>query len=179
MSKPGVPHFYVSTDVAIDALRDWLARVELERGARVTITAAVIRGLALVLPRHPWLNAHWTVGGHELIRSINIGVAIPVEDGLIAPAILACDRLGLIATAEALSDLIERSRATRLRAAELSEATFTISNLGMYEVSSFGAIVIPPQVAILAVAQARSHVELDVSGRPLYRPIPRRPQEDP
>jgi pyruvate dehydrogenase E2 component (dihydrolipoamide acetyltransferase) len=128
-SKRDIPHFYVSTEIEVDKLGARLAAVEHEQGVKVTLTAALIRALASVLPTHPWLNAHWTREGHELIRAINIGVAIPVEDGLIAPAILGCDHLGLVETANALSDLVERARAMRLRAAELSEATFTISNL--------------------------------------------------
>src|SRR5205807_1802449 len=81
------------------------------------------------------------------------GVAIGLDDGLVAPALLRADQLDLAKTAAALADLVERARSTKLRPAEMSEATFTLSNLGMFDVSAFTAIVTPPQVAILATAR--------------------------
>lgn len=164
-SKREVPHFYVTADIRTDALHHLLAGLERERGVRITITAAIIRALSIVLPDHRALNAHWAGDGVELIRSVNVGVAMPVGDGLLAPAILDAGRFDLVETAVALRDLIDRARAGRLRASELSDGTFTLSNLGMYEVSSFAAIVIPPQVAILAAGRSAPRLGLDADGQ--------------
>jgi len=85
---------------------------------------------------------------------VNMGIAIALEDGLLAPALLDCQALDLRQTALALDDLVARAHAGRLRASEMGTATFTLSNLGMFDVTSFAAIVIPPQVAILATGRA-------------------------
>src|SRR5262249_7034275 len=98
-------------------------------------------------------NSVWTDDGLLEADEINLGIAIALEDGLLAPALLGAADLGVAETAAALSDLTDRARSGRLRPRELSDATFTLSNLGMFEVSAFTAIVTPPQVAILATAR--------------------------
>ncbi len=155
-SKRQAPHFYVSAEVILDPLIDELARLNTraERATRVTVTAAVIGALGHVLREEPSFNARWAGDALELHDQINIGVAIPVDDGLVAPAILDVDRLSLDQISLALTDLTERARAGRLRGRELTEGTFTLSNLGMHGVSSFAAIIVPPQVAILALGRA-------------------------
>jgi pyruvate dehydrogenase E2 component (dihydrolipoyllysine-residue acetyltransferase) len=87
------------------------------------------------------------------VSSVNLAVAIALDHGLVAPALLGAERLDVDETATALGDLVERARGTRLRPAEMTDATFTLSNLGMFDVSAFTAIVTPPQVAILAIAR--------------------------
>lgn len=155
-SKQQVPHFYVSTDVEMDAVLDAAARINQDRPhtERVSLTAFLVRALADVLPRHPPFNAVWREDGVlERVEAVNIGVAIAVEDGLIAPALLDCAGRSLDDIGAALRDLVERTKAGRLRASEVNDATFTLSNLGMYDVSAFTAIINPPQVAILATAK--------------------------
>lgn len=154
-SKQQAPHFYVSTSIEMDAL---LARSRTDNDGRpaerrVTLTAYLVRALALTLTEHQAFNAVWE--GETLVRvdSINIGVAIALDDGLIAPALLACGDRVVDDLAVGLADLVARTRAGKLRAPEMSDATFTISNLGMFDVSAFTAIVTPPQVAILATAR--------------------------
>jgi pyruvate dehydrogenase E2 component (dihydrolipoamide acetyltransferase) len=155
-SKQNVPHFYVSTDIGMDPVLTALRAIRRpESGTpRVSVTACLVRVLAQTLVEHPAFNAVWTPDGLMLVESVHIGVAVALEDGLLAPALLDCDRLDLLQTAAALEDLVTRTRAGRLRAAELSSPTFTLSNLGMFDVSSFTAIVTPPQVGILATARA-------------------------
>src|SRR5439155_17878702 len=105
------------------------------------------------LAAHPVFNAAWE--GQDLMRwdHVNIGIAVEVSDGLVAPAILGCEALDLAATNEALSDLVARVRAGKARAREWSEPTFTLSNLGMFGVAQFTAIIVPPQIAILATGR--------------------------
>jgi pyruvate dehydrogenase E2 component (dihydrolipoamide acetyltransferase) len=157
-SKQQAPHFYVSAELEIDALAAAADRLNARRdpGTRTSLTAFLLKAVALTLAEHRSFNAVWEGESLQVVEAINIGVAIALDDGLIAPAILGCETLGVEELATALSDLVARTRAGRLRAPELTEATFTLSNLGMFEVSQFTAIVVPPQVAILATAKAES-----------------------
>jgi pyruvate dehydrogenase E2 component (dihydrolipoamide acetyltransferase) len=157
-SKQQAPHFYVSAELEIDALAAAADRFNARRdpGTRTSLTAFLLKAIALTLAEHRSFNAVWEGDSLQLVDAINIGVAIALDDGLIAPAILGCEALGVEESATALADLIARTRAGRLRAPELTEGTFTLSNLGMFDVSQFTAIVVPPQVAILATAKAES-----------------------
>ena len=153
-SKQEVPHFYVSTEIRMDAA---LSAVESRNGMRdaprVSLSAVLVRACALSLREHPSFNAVWTSDGLALAEQVNVSVAVALEGGLIAPAVLDADRLDVPGTAEALSDLVSRARHGKLRGAEITEGTFTVSNLGMFGVSSFTAIVTPPQVAVLAAGK--------------------------
>ena len=154
-SKTQVPHFYLSTEVEMDALLETVDAMNGERASedRITVTAFLVRALAITLAEHPAFNAVWD--GHVVERwdAINIGVAIALDDGLIAPALLDCRGRDVADIAHGLADLVSRTRAGRLRAAEIGEGTFTLSNLGRFDVTQFTAIVTPPQVAILATAR--------------------------
>ncbi len=154
-SKQQAPHFYVSTELDMEALFDAVDRHNdgAESAQRLTLTAPLIRAVALALAEHPSFNAVWEGDTLQLVDEINVGVAIALDDGLIAPALLGCDRLSATEIAANLRDLVERTRAGKLRPREMTEATFTLSNLGMFQVSAFTAIVTPPQVAILATGR--------------------------
>lgn len=155
-SKREIPHFYVSTEIQMDSVLAVIGSLPRpETGAqRVSVTACIIHELAHTLVEFPAFNSVWTEDGFVLVDTVNIGVAIALDEGLIAPALLNCQNLDLPETGAALVDLVARARTGRIRAAEFASATFTISNLGIYDVSSFSAIVIPPQVAILATGRA-------------------------
>ncbi len=149
-SKRDAPHFYVSAEASVDRALEEAERTADGAGTRVTLTACLVRAAAAALVVHPAFNAVWTPEGLARSSSVNVGVAVALEGGLIAPALLDADRLDLRETAVALADLVSRARAGKLRSTEVTEATFTVSNLGMFDVTSFIAIVTPPQVAILA-----------------------------
>jgi pyruvate dehydrogenase E2 component (dihydrolipoamide acetyltransferase) len=154
-SKQQAPHFYVTAEVEMNPVLAAADRLNAgpQREGRISVTAFLIRALAEVLPRHPLFNAVWREDGVlERVEAVNIGVAVAVDDGLIAPALLDCGGRSLEEIGTALRDLVERTRSGRLRAAEISDATFTLSNLGMYDITGFTAIISPPQVAILATA---------------------------
>ena len=157
-SKRDAPHFYASVEVEMDAASALVVEETERSGRRVTATAALVRACVAALRECPRLNSVWTDEGLLQAEEVNIGVAIALDEGLIAPALLAADRLDLVETAVALDELAARSRTGKLRAPEVSDATFTLSNLGMFQVSSFSAIVIPPQVAILATGRSQSRV---------------------
>ncbi len=169
-SKQQAPHFYVQTEVAIDGVRDRLAALNARGGAHATMTVALARACVQALRAHPNVNSVWTPDGLLQADSVNLGIAIALDHGLVAPALLAAETMDVATMATALRDLVERARSTRLRPAELSDATFTLSNLGMFDVSAFTAIVTPPQVAILAVARPVERWAFD-EGRPVGRAI--------
>ncbi len=154
-SKQRTPHFYLSTVVEMDALLTTADQANSLRPgeARATVTAYLVRAVALTLLEHPAFNALWNGGFVERVAAINVGVAIAVEDGVVAPALLNCHERSVVDLAKGLRDLVARTRSGRLRAAELGGGTFTLSSLGMFDVSSFTGIIIPPQVAILATAR--------------------------
>lgn len=155
-SKQQIPHFYLSTEIEMDALFEVVGATNSQRAReeRITVTAFLLRAVALTLAEHPAFNAAWAGDRLERWDAINIGVAIALDDGLIAPALLDCRDRDIADLGEGLGDLATRTRAGKLRAAEVSQATFTLSNLGMYDVTAFTAIITPPQVAILATAKA-------------------------
>jgi pyruvate dehydrogenase E2 component (dihydrolipoamide acetyltransferase) len=153
-SKQEAPHFYVATEVEVDAAVAETGRLAAESGQRVTLTSLLVRASAAALREHPELNAVWSEEGLVRMNAINVGVAVALDDGLIAPALLGCDTLTTLEVSAALRDLVERARTGKLRGSEMTGATFTLSNLGMFEVNAFAAIVTPPQVAILATGKA-------------------------
>jgi pyruvate dehydrogenase E2 component (dihydrolipoamide acetyltransferase) len=155
-SKQQAPHFYVSCEIAMDAAIEAISELNANSssGAKITQTAVMLKAVALTLADEPEFNAHWIDGGHELIDAINIGVAIDIPAGLIAPAIVDCGNLGVGDFSSRLKDLAIRAKSGKLRGPEMNDATFTLSNLGMIDVSSFTAIVTPPQVAILATGRS-------------------------
>jgi len=157
-SKAKAPHFYVSTDIemgAVTAANDAL-NVGRNGDERVTLTAWLVRAIAQSLVAYPALNAVWSGEVLERVDSINIGVAIAIPDGLIAPALLDCGAKSIATISTELRDLITRTKAGKLKPAEFSDATFTLSNLGGFPVTQFTAIVTPPQVAILATGKSEA-----------------------
>lgn len=151
-----VPHFYVSVEVDMEPAAAAVEALNASRpdGPQASLSAALIRALTVVLQEQPAFNATWTDEGVVEHEAVNVGVAVAVPGGLIAPAILGCEERDTPAIAEALKDLAARARAGKARGREMTGATFTLSNLGGFDVSSFAAIVNPPQVAILATGRA-------------------------
>jgi pyruvate dehydrogenase E2 component (dihydrolipoyllysine-residue acetyltransferase) len=174
-----VPHFFVAREVdaaeLVAARERWAAAPEKTGGERVTHTDLLVALAAQVLVKHPRLNASWTeVGirpGGQIRenREVNIGVAIAVEDGVVAGTIPSAHTKKLGEIAKIRRELAERAQANRLRPQDISGATFTISNLGMYKVDAFSAIIVQPQAAILAVGQIAEHV-VAREGKPCIRP---------
>ncbi len=152
-SKREAPHFYVSAEVEVDAAAAHVAELRESSGERVSLTALLLRATVVALGDHPSLNAVWREGELMLADDANVGVAIATDAGLVAPAVFGRDATTVLDAARALDDLVARARAGKLRGAEMVEATFTLSNLGMFEVTSFIPIVTPPQVAILGVGK--------------------------
>lgn len=154
-SKRAAPHFYVSAELEMDGVLAAVdeANRDRPRDERLTITAYLVRAIADSLTRFESLNAVWTEEGLEIVEKVNMGVAIALDDGLIAPALLDVTARDVDELSAMLRDLTARARAGKLRAPEITEGTFTLTNLGMFQVSSFTAIITPPQVATLATGR--------------------------
>jgi len=152
LSKGPVPHFYVTSEVSMD--RAWALRIELnllEGQPKVSLTDRVIKACALGLLKNPGVNAQLQGQGIRVFHRAHIGIAVALDEGLITPVLRDCDAKPLVQIAVEARDLAERARGGKLRVSELSGATFSISNLGMYDVEEFSAIINPPEGAILAV----------------------------
>ena len=165
LSKGPVPHFYVSSEVAMD--RAWELREELnalEGQPKISVNDFVIRACALALLKHPGVNASLQGDAIRVYHRAHIGVAVALDEGLITPVLRDCHAKPLAQIAVEARDLVERARNRKLRAPELSGATFSISNLGMFDVAEFSAIINPPEGAILAVGSVRRVPVVEESG---------------
>ena len=149
-----VPHFFLTIDVdmgrAIEARRTINAMLERE-GRKVSLNDLIIRGTAAALKRHPACNAHWLGDSIRLFNRVHIGVAVAVEDGLITPIIRDADLKGVAHIGAEVRELAGRAQEKKLRPDEYTGATFSISNLGMFGIHEFTAVINPPEAAILAV----------------------------
>jgi pyruvate dehydrogenase E2 component (dihydrolipoyllysine-residue acetyltransferase) len=173
-SWTSVPHFFLVRDVDAGALMAAQKKLDAEagkaQGARVTLTDLLIALLARTLLKHPQMNSNWTGDGIRRNPDINISLAIAVKDGVVGAVVHKANALKISEISAQRLDLSERARAGRLRPADISGGTFTLSNLGMYKVDAFSAIITPPQAAVLAVGAASDRV-VAVNGQPSVRPM--------
>ena len=157
-SKATIPHFYVSTDVEIDALlkirADLNARSPKDGpGAyKLSVNDLVIKATAVTLRRFPNVNAMWTEDAILQLHDVDISVAVSIPDGLITPIVKNADIKGLAAISTEMKDLAARAKTGKLKPEEFQGGGFSISNMGMYGVRDFAAIINPPQAGILAVS---------------------------
>jgi pyruvate dehydrogenase E2 component (dihydrolipoamide acetyltransferase) len=169
-----VPHFFVTRDVDAGALNGMRERVlpAIERSHRVKVTHTdlLVAIVARTLGTHPRLNASWTPDGIVQHDQMNIALAIGVDNAVVTAVIPNADRAALGDMAVRRRELAERAQAGRLQPADIANATFTISNLGMFGVDAFTAIIVPPQAAILAVGAITERV-VAVNGQPAVRPM--------
>ena len=158
-SKTSIPHFYISAEVDMtDAFKmrlDLIPTVEAKAGVRLSFTHLLIKAVAVALEEFPYLNAVYEGENIKLLKDINIGIAVGLEDGLIVPVLKRANEKGLIQIASKADNLVARAREKRLREDEFIGGTFTISNLGNFDVDSFTAIINPPETAILSVGRIK------------------------
>jgi pyruvate dehydrogenase E2 component (dihydrolipoamide acetyltransferase) len=173
-SWTSVPHFFVVRELdatALLAVREKLAAAaDKAQTARVTHTDILVTLVARILMKHPRVNAAWTGEGIHLNPDVNIGIAMAVDDGVVAAVIPGAHTKNIGEVTALRSALTERARSGKLRPADITGATFTISNLGMYNVDAFTAIIPTPQAAILAVGRIADRV-VPVDGQPAIRPM--------
>jgi pyruvate dehydrogenase E2 component (dihydrolipoyllysine-residue acetyltransferase) len=150
-SKQTVPHFYLTVDCTIDELLKVRKELNGKTETRISVNDFAIRAAALALKQVPAANASWSDDAILLWERVDIAVAVALDDGLITPIVKAADQKGLAQIAKETKDLAERARAGKLKLEEFQGGTFSISNLGMYGVREFAAVINPPQGCILAV----------------------------
>ncbi len=168
------PHFFVTREIdagtLLAAREKFGAGIEKERGVRLSHTDLLVAAVARALEKHPLVNASWSGDGIRMHPEINVGIAMAVDDGVVVAAIPGTNSKNLGEIATLRRDLTDRARSGKLRPADITGATFTISNLGMYKVDAFTAIIVAPQAAILAVGRIADRV-VPVDGKPGIRPI--------
>src|SRR5262249_5055098 len=155
-AKAPVPHFYVTTEIAMERAIALRAELQALPGApKLTFTDLIVRACAVTLVKHPGINASYQGETIRRHRDVHVGIAVALDEGLITPVLRDCDQKSVFQIATEARDLAERTRARKLRGQELSGATFSVSNLGMFPVDEFSAIINPPEGAILAVGAIR------------------------
>jgi len=157
-----VPHFFVTREVdatALNATRArWIPIIEKSHGVKVTHTDFIVAAVARALHLHPRMNGSWANDKITVNSHVNVALAMAVENAVVTAVIKDTDRIGLGDIATQRKELAERARANRLQPADITGATFTISNLGMFNVDAFTAIIVPPQAGILAVGAIADRV---------------------
>ena len=155
-AKQTIPHFYLETDADAGALLDLRRRInaDLERERRVTVNDLVVKATAMALRRVPQVNSAW--GGDHIVRhrQIHVAVAVAVDDGLFTPVVRNTDRKGILEIAGEIRALVDKTRSGKLMPEEYQGGTFSVSNLGMFGIEAFAAVINPPQGGILAVGAA-------------------------
>jgi pyruvate dehydrogenase E2 component (dihydrolipoamide acetyltransferase) len=169
-----VPHFFVAREVdatALNAAREKLIpSIEKSHGVKVTHTDLMVSAVAKALAKHPRMNGSWVDNKIVLNSDVNVALAIAVDNAVVTAVIRNADRLAYGDIAKQRKELSEKARATKLAPADISGATFTISNLGMLDVDAFTAIIVPPQAGILAVGAIADRV-VAVNGMIGVRPV--------
>ena len=166
-SKQQAPHFYITMDVdfaAAMALRAQLNGLLPEDG-KISVNDLVIKAVAIALRQFPNINASFAGNEIRVHTAINVGIAVARETGLLTVVIRDCDKKPLAQIANEARELAGRAREGRMKPDDMVGATFTISNLGMFDVDDFIAIIVPPQAAVLAVGAARRVPVVDASGQ--------------
>ena len=152
-SKQTVPHFYVSVDIDLDRLMDLRAEINaIDEKTKISVNDFAIRAAALALMQVPGANAAWSDEGAVMYESVDISVAVSIPGGLITPIIKSAEKKGLAVISAEMKDLATRAKENKLKPEEFQGGTFSLSNLGMFGVKDFSAIINPPQGAILAVS---------------------------
>jgi pyruvate dehydrogenase E2 component (dihydrolipoamide acetyltransferase) len=164
-----IPHFYLIREVNASRLVAWREKIQ-NNSEKITYTDLLMKLTAAALRKYPRLNASWQNENIMLNSEINIGLAVAIDDGLVVPVIHRADELNLTQLAARRSEIVARAQASKLSLDDLSGGTFTISNLGMYGVDAFNAIVNPPQAAILAVSRIADRV-VPLNGQPTVQPM--------
>ncbi|MGD0091415.1 MAG: dihydrolipoamide acetyltransferase family protein [Planctomycetota bacterium] len=167
-SKQAIPHWYLYSEVRMDRAMQFREEINAnlaEDGAKISVTDLIIKVVAVALARHPEINAMFSEGKIHRHGAISIAVAVATEDGLYTPVLRNADHLGLLAISAAVKELTRKAREKKLKAEDLGGSSFTISNLGMFGVDHFFAIINPPEAAILAIGAVQPKPVVNAAGQ--------------
>ncbi len=154
-SKSTIPHFYLSVDCRMDRLMSLRSEINTAMPRKISVNDFIVRAVAVALREVPQANVGWTENAMRQFTQADIAIAVSTDFGLITPIVRAADRKSLSMISQEIADLAERARASQLRPDEYQGGSFSVSNLGMFGVSEFSAIINPPQAAILAVGMTQ------------------------
>ena len=154
-SKSTIPHFYLSVDCRMDRLMSLRSEINTAMPRKISVNDFIVRAVAVALREVPQANVGWTENAMRQYTQADIAIAVSTDFGLITPIVRAADRKSLSMISQEITDLAERARASQLRPDEYQGGSFSVSNLGMFGVSEFSAIINPPQAAILAVGMTQ------------------------
>lgn len=160
-SKANVPHFYVTAECRVDRLFALRSDVNATSPRKISVNDFVVKAVAAALMDVPAANAIWTDAATRRFDHVDLAVAVSTDGGLLTPVLRGVDALSLTAISEQIAELAERARRGRLRQQELEGGSFAVSNLGMFGVDQFSAILNPPQSGILAVGAAKQRAVVD------------------
>ena len=172
-SKSQVPHFYLQCEIDMGkalALREELNAELADDGVKLTVNDLIVRACALALRDHPQFHRSWVDGKLYQHGAAHVGIAVALDEGLIVPVIRNADSLSLRDLAAAARDLVGRARSGSLRQKEIEGGTFSVSNLGMLGITSFQAIINPPEPGILAVGSVVERA-IGIDGQVAVRPL--------
>jgi len=168
------PHVSFTLDVDMTkaiAFREYASQRIPEGQPRISMTALIIKAVAWALRQHPMVNSYLIRDEILVMPDVNVGMAVALEDGLIVPVIRNADRKGLVQIGQEVVDLSRRARSGELRPEEVADGTFTVSNLGMFGIDRFTAIINPPQVGILAVGRIAKRFVPGENDEPVAKPL--------
>ena len=154
-SKGPVPHFYVTTEVDMEEVESFRFQFRQVRGDPPTVSDIILKAAAMALMRHPEINVSYVNDSIRQHGTVDIGIAVGIEDGLITPVLRDCGKKSLAEISKEAHGLIERARNRQLRPEEYTGATFSVSNMGMFDVENFIAVLMPPEAAALAIGSIR------------------------
>ena len=163
------PHFFLQREIDASGMLSWKDACNGRGTSPVTLTDVLVSVSARILARHPRLRSQWSAEGLRTLSSVDIGIAVAVDDGLVVPVIRSADACSIDDLARRRAGLVERARAGRLEPNDVGGGIFTVSNLGMFGVDAFRAILNPPEAAIMAVGRVRPALRL-ASGVPVEFP---------
>jgi pyruvate dehydrogenase E2 component (dihydrolipoamide acetyltransferase) len=158
MSKTTIPHYYLSMDITMDNLMATRAEVNNHSAVKISVNDFVVKAAAAAMKDVPSVNAMWTDDAIRMFQNVDICVAVATPNGLLTPVVQDIPGRGLASISTQIRDMAGRAKENKLTPAELSGGTFTISNLGMFGISHFCAVINPPQAAILAVGGTQQRV---------------------
>jgi len=164
------PHFYLLREVNASRLVQWRESILPLASIRISFTDMLVKLVATALTRHPRLNASWKGDSIQANPDINIGLAVAIEEGLIVPVVPKADQLSLEQIAARREDIVNRANQGKLLPTDIQGGTFTLTNLGMYGIDVFNAVINPPEAAILAVGRIVERV-IPVDGQPTVQPM--------
>lgn len=160
-SKFSAPHFYLTIKINMDAIAGSRAQIQEQQKIKVSFNDFVVKATAMALRQHPAINASWLGDKIRYNKDINIGVAVAVDDGLLVPVLFNADQMGMAEIGQQVVTLADKARNKKLQPQEMQGNTFSVSNLGMFGIEEFTAIINPPDSAILAIGGINDELYLD------------------